>query len=223
MKPYRQVATGCRAATIALVLSTFLPALALAQPRNLAANSVDQAANAGEASAAADLAQLNSDLGHLAALAEKTSEPEQQAEAQARFAEMREKAEELRNHFDRTRFEALRSELKSETDRVVAWNSNRPPAHEAPSGAGVTVSVGSEELADAHADASAQAVIEVQQAIARLDEDIGRIAAEIDAATDVLRKDELAQLQQLEARRAALAAPVPQPRFASIVAESDGD
>lgn len=130
MKSLHLVPFQARRAGLALVLVAFAPALLLASDPVKAASPTadkiadvrpdDPAANKAEFKATA-LTSIDAELSHLEKLLEAAPTPEAKDDAKAHFAALKDRRDELKSEFTRSRYEAFKATLKEECDKASAW------------------------------------------------------------------------------------------------------
>jgi hypothetical protein len=237
MKPFSLVSVSFRRASLLLALPASVvlaeePANAAAKAGNKAA---DQTASKIEdyrtdhtelskAEVKAALAQIDAELNHLDKLADAAPTPEQKADAQTRYAALKERRNELKKEFNRARYEEFKSDLQAELDRVSAWAretfQTKPAATSAASATSATADAASEKIASYRHDSSDINKAEVHASLARLDADIDVLAAKIDALADPTHKAELQQrLAAIKDRRSELNSQFRKARYEALVAD----
>lgn len=240
MKILPQLTCRSRRASLALALAALAPTLLLASEPAKAADkagnkAADQTAEKIEdyrahdtemnkAEVKAALAAIDAELRHLDELADAAPTPAEKTDAKARYAALKVRRDELKQEFNRARYEAFKADLKAETDKASAWAketfSTKPAASSAASATAATADTTAAKIADYRNDASEVNKAEVKASLDHLDADIELLQAKIEAVTDPIRKDELkVRFQALKDRRAELNSEFRKARYDALVAD----
>lgn len=222
----------CLALALSVSGSTVFAAPNFATKNVIAANTTAaiESARAAEMSAAevkTALAQIDVDLKRLAARADSAPNAELQSEAKMKCALLQERRNELEKDFTRPRYEAFLSDLKAEKERVAAWKkemSVTEPESVAPApGENTSVEATAEVISEYRRNsAAADKANPEAAALEKLEADIAKLGARIDAITDPVRQEALkARIRELQLQRDELEREsLPQPsRYQGMVAD----
>lgn len=240
MKPSDDVLRSVFLAWSLLVLAVLVPALRGEEPVAATAKAGDKAAGQtatkidsykqaptelSKAEVKAALAQIDAELEHLDRLADAAPTPELKADAQTRYAALKERRNTLRQEFNTARYEVFKADLQAEKDRLSAWAKEtfqtKPAASSALNATTATADRTAEKIAEYRTESTDLNKAEVTASLARLDADIDLLAVKISAITnDPGRKAELdRRLQALKERRGALNSEFRRARYDALVAD----
>ncbi len=225
MKSSYDISFRCRRTGLALALAVFAPALFADNATDTTAAKIeDYRSNNTEMNKAevkAALAQIDAELKQLDEMADAAPTAQEKADAKLCYQLLKERRNELKKDFNRARYEAFKSELKAEKDKVSAWAeqvfSTKPAAASATTAAAETTA---DKIAEYRADSSALNKAEVKASLERLDADIDLLEAKIESVSDPVRKEELkAHLKALKERRSELNSDFRKARYDAVVAD----
>ena len=228
MKSSPDISFRCRRIGLALALAAFAPTLFADHAADTTAAKIDDYRSnnteMNKAEVKAALAQIDAELKQLDEMADAAPTAQEKADAKLRYQLLKERRNELKKDFNRARYEAFKSELKAEKDKVSAWAkqvfSTKPAASSATSATTAAAEITADKIAEYRADSSALNKAEVKASLERLDADIDLLDAKIESVSDPVRKEELkAHLKALKERRSELNTDFRKARYDAILAD----